>query len=831
MSRIAIDRSPLRVATRLAVVAGLTLALVAPAGTAAAADGALPTIEARVLLEGHARLGSWIAIEARLTNTGPSVVGELRLQGGAQGGTRFSLPVDLPTTSDKTFLLYAQPPSFGQQLEVVLVRDEVAIVRQKVAFTIHEANQLVVGVIATQSQNIVGSLRLPVAEGQRNAVIVPLDPSDLPDRIEAWSTMDRLIWQDVDTSTLRAEQLRAMRGWLALGGRLVVVGGTTGPGVLSGLPDDLLPYRPDSTLDVAPESLGALIGVVPENATDLPALAGELIRGRALATSGERVVAAETAYGAGAVTVIGVDPTVGWLSQSRGAEAIWRTTLPPRSGTTQSPTDDSGLVSAVSELPALSLPPTGGLLLLLVGYIVLIGPVNYLVLRRLDRREWAWVTMPVLIAVFAAGSYGFGSALRGSDVILNEVAIVRGAPGAAEGSAQAYLGVFSPARGTYQLTAPDGALLSSPLSGDFFGGQGLTLDVLQGRPSRVRDLAIGFGSLRTIRAETQATVPLVQAELELVDGVLKGTVRNDSQVRLERVAVVLGTVAATLPDLEPGQSAAVELRLSTNQFQPSLSDRILGQAIFGEVQPATAEQRRDATRRRVIDYLTYDPTGMTQGRLAAEGPVILAWARNGVLDVAVQGEQPARVTNVLYFLPASMPIRGETAFRRDLMRNTVTDSDAAFFSKGALDISFGQGSVTMAYRPIAFQGTFEASRVLFAVGYGQVLNEAAAQPVEILPAICVVPRDDRTGLVVDDPCPPPPDPVAWDGMPEVEVFDRTGDGQWLRLEHLAQSTTYELDDPERYVDPATGTVLVRFVNETQNQAGIGFDLGLDGIVR
>ena len=192
--------------------------------------------------------------------------------------------------------------------------------------------------------------------------------------------------------------------------------------------------------------------------------------------------------------------------------------------------------NAVSQLPTLALPPIGGLLALLVAYILLIGPINYLVLQRLDRREWAWVTMPILIVVFAVGAYGFGAALRGSDVIVNEIAIVRGAPGATEGSAQVYLGVFSPTRSTYQVSVPGGALLSSPINGDMFGGIGTTsvLDVLQGDPARVRDLAVGFGSLRTIRAETAVAVPLIEADLRLEDGRLKGTVKNASSQRLER---------------------------------------------------------------------------------------------------------------------------------------------------------------------------------------------------------------------------------------------------------------------------------------------------------
>ena len=137
--------------------------------------------------------------------------------------------------------------------------------------------------------------------------------------------------------------------------------------------------------------------------------------------------------------------------------------------------------------------------------------------------------MPVLIVAFAVGAYGFGSALRGSDVIVNEVAIVRGAPDATEGTAQVYLGVFSPTRGTYQLSLPGGALLSSPVVGDFFGGdRDGALDVLQGDPARVRDLAVGFGSLRTVRAETPVAVPLIQADLRLVDGVLEGQIKNAS---------------------------------------------------------------------------------------------------------------------------------------------------------------------------------------------------------------------------------------------------------------------------------------------------------------
>jgi hypothetical protein len=218
---------------------GLSLALLGAApGPAAAADG--PQMDAQVLLQGHARLGSWLAIEVRLQNEGAPVVGELRLQGGSQGGTRFSVPVDLPSPADKRYTLYAQPPSFGQQIEVALVVGDQTIASKKVAFTLHDASQLTIGVVAAQPAGIVSGIQLPAVQNTSNPVVIPLGVADLPERLEAWSALDRLIWQDVDSNQLSTKQVAALRGWLALGGRLIVVGGTSGPSVLSGFPDEIL---------------------------------------------------------------------------------------------------------------------------------------------------------------------------------------------------------------------------------------------------------------------------------------------------------------------------------------------------------------------------------------------------------------------------------------------------------------------------------------------------------------------------------------------------------------------------------------------------------------
>ena len=50
------------------------------------------------------------------------------------------------------------------------------------------------------------------------------------------------------------------------------------------------------------------------------------------------------------------------------------------------------------------------------------------------------------------------------------------------------------------------------------------------------------------------------------------------------------------------------------------------------------------------------------------------------------------------------------------------------------------------------------------------------------------------------------------------------------MKHLTMGNTYDLPDPERYVDPASGTLLVRFVNDRQDQVGFSFQVRIEGDV-
>jgi len=837
-----IRRIAMPFAAALVVLAAVPWVARAASPTPTAATPAGMTMEARALVQGHARTGSWMAIRVDLANDGPPFAGELRLVGGTQGRTRFAVPVDLPTTSRKAYTLYAQAPAFGSSIEVALVAGESVVTRRAVAFGLHDPGQLVIGVVAERPGPLVAALgRLRDLAGPQPAV-VQLTIADLPERPEAWSALDRLVWQDVDAGQLSAEQLAALRTWLAGGGRLTIVGGSGGLGLLAAFPDELLPFRPTVTIDVDPEAIRGLVGgTLPGGAEALPALAGSPAAGaRALAGSGERAIAGDRPFGSGAVTLAGFDPTTPWLAESTSVDVLWASLVPAR-GTARTPLivgDDGILVSLLGTLPALALPSIEGLLLLLFGYILLIGPVNYLVLRRLDRREWAWVTMPILVVGFTVAAFAIGFVLRGTDVIVNQVALVRAAPGTDAAQAQVYLGVFSPTRGSYEVGVPGGALLSAPYSGEGFGqGDGQGLDVVQGDPARLRQLAVGYGTLRAIRAEAPVLAPRIEADLRLEGDRVRGTIRNASAVPLEKPVVVLGTAVVVLPDLAPGASATVDLRAQPDALGRALSERIFGQQQFSPDGRVTGDFLRDQVRRQLVDALTYDPFVGSNGTLPADGPVLLAWGRPGVFAVTVADQEPRTAGETLYYLPLGLAALGPVTFAPDLMRSSLVEVKAQFFNKDPFNLTIGGGSATLAYRPIPVSGRLVPSRLALGVNIGVPAPiGGGANPgggVEPAPptserAATPAPSGASGTGAPDKPVQPPTPPGAGDpNLPRLELFDRDA-GAWREVADLVSGKVLEIRGPGRFVDPASGTILLRLSNDRQDAVSLQLAVQLEG---
>ncbi len=814
---------PIRLAPRVALVLSL-FAVVAPPVPAitlaqdASATPATPTtpatpattpaatprttslvrLTAEPMLGGKVRPGDWAAVRVHVENDGPAIDGVLRVQGSQRQGATYSLPVQLATGARQEHVLDAQAGFFGGRFTVQLIEDGTVVASDPVAVAPIDPGQLGVLVIAERASELLPDLRRTAATGSWMAPqVAAIDPEDLPDHVEAWSAMDRLVWQDVPASRLTTNQLDALTTWVATGGDLVILGGSAGAGVLEGFPDDLLPYRPEALVDPSTDDLHQLITSLPPGATALPALAGSLREGTALASTGDQAVAARMRLGQGSVTILGFDPTVPWLSGTSAGDALWTSLLRPGlpGNTPDRSQDDGRLVSALGYLSPTSLPPMDQLLLLFLGYLLLLGPVTYLVLRRMDRREWAWVVMPLLAVVFTAAAWLLGVALRGTDVVINELAVVRGAADAERGLADAYIGVFSPHRASFDLALP-GALISPPAR-EQFEEDSQPFDAQIGDPARLRDFQVGYGSLRAFRAKAAVDTPRVEADVRLVGDRLQGTVRNASDETLQSVALLYGASAQPLGDLAPGQEATVDVRAR------SVAGRGILRQLLEPMQTGSEDEARVTAGRLALlrqiagetDWGTVDDRSLT-----ADGPLLLAWRPGGVIDV--QLDIPARrVGDTLFLLPVKPSVAGSVTFEGGAIGHTIVGSTAVGVYEDPGGIYLENGVATVDYRPGGLDGRFSPTSLAIVLGDAGASPSGDGEPIAPLPPSQQPSQDDplRSGT---GPRPPA-------GMPAVQLFDRT-DGRWVELPPLTWQDRYTVADPERYVDDSGG-LLVRFV--------------------
>jgi hypothetical protein len=182
------------------------------------------------------------------------------------------------------------------------------------------------------------------------------------------------------------------------------------------------------------------------------------------------------------------------------------------------------------------------------------------------------------------------------------------------------------------------------MNGDMSGGGTAELDVLQGDPSRVRDLSVGFGSLRTIRAEASATAPKVAATLQLTDGHIKGTITNSSDK-----ALVARRSSSARRRRSQGHRPARrqrDLTLTNNGFNgQALSDVVVGPYDWDGSQISEAQQRK--LIRRSSSTSRRRPQHGISGVLPGDQPTCRLGqrpGRAGELDGAVSAARPTSCT-------------------------------------------------------------------------------------------------------------------------------------------------------------------------------------------
>ncbi|HEY5314458.1 MAG TPA: hypothetical protein VIK18_18135, partial [Pirellulales bacterium] len=434
--------------------------LPAAAATASEEDPRLPEmVQVRVGFAGHYKVGYWTPIEVTLRGGTRPALGQLRVMVPDADGdaTLVGTPDGRPTTvlpgQTVSVRLYAK---IGRDLDGIQVffdllensqslsfRDE----SQFLAIDTEPTFYLIVGSSAPllQAQDFAGKQHLP------EQVVLP-NSERLPTRWYGYDAVDTVVFVLGDGShfrTLRADtaQMQALTDWLSLGGRLVLVAGSEAPAAFdssSGLAE-LAPGKVtgvETVKDVeALEKFAHAAHRIPlaarNKAQGLPAARLEQPQGIVEVEGGGLPLVVRTAHGFGETLFFACDFNRGPLADWQDRGKLVRGLLEGNRRLMREPDlkpqpinfgyrDLAGqLRSALDQFQGIKLVPFWVVGLSIVGYIVLIGPVDYFFVKRvLKRMERTWITFPIIVLAVSVSAFAAAQWAKGSQLRINQVDLV-----------------------------------------------------------------------------------------------------------------------------------------------------------------------------------------------------------------------------------------------------------------------------------------------------------------------------------------------------------------------------------------------------------------------
>ncbi len=548
------------------------------------------SVTARPGFDGYYTPGAWTPVHVVVENFPDAAQGEtevrdfegrliVRAGDAAQAPMIFVREVSIPRHSRKHFWLYAKFPRAGQvqKLELSTSRNKV-VLEQDLALTALKPNIALV-VIASAGSD---PLYLPtIAEAPYYQTVV-VAPGELPEQWYGYDGVGMVVIPRYQTNMFSPEQEKALRSWVETGGELLVLGGMNSATYRGSFLESLLPVviRGNRPMEIRE---GRLRAVETESSAATRILVDdvEVRAGTVACEAQETPVAVYGQHGRGAIWYVGLDLQNREMLDVDVANVIWRAICPTKALNDEGPNSwreflqqvDFGLGGAAR------LPNVGVIGFVLIFYILLIGPVNYALLSRKKRLELAWITVPAIAILFAAGIYIVGYMIKGGNLIVREYNVVRTTCNSRYALVDSLVGLFSPRRATYTIQTPEKIqTLLEFAAWDSAGGRrpgssrrrGLGLigpeteaptEVIEkGSRMRLENKRMDQWTLDSFESQHVRDLGgMIGGSLVWLGQSLEGNLVNNTGMNLEDVLLVIGEYGYPLGDFPVGEKQYIEI--------------------------------------------------------------------------------------------------------------------------------------------------------------------------------------------------------------------------------------------------------------------------------
>jgi hypothetical protein len=468
----------------------------------AAQDEVKPRVTGlRIGFDNTYRVGYWAPVEITLDGgTEPPATGLLTITVPDGDGTPTIIPAARPVgllTGQKTrVLLYAKFGQMDGTLRVDLRDNRDSLIEETIDGSPNRENVSLAPALSAEDRIIVtvgpsigmeDALKTEIARGDMTVVALR-DVAQLPTEWYGYDGVEAVVLSGGRPeiySQLGDAQAAALGEWISRGGKLIMGIGSAAPTLLApGQPlAALVPGRfAESTVLARTTDLESYAGgshpvqFEGDLALPIPRLAD--IDGAIELEYLDVPLVVRAARGFGQVVFVGVDLDQQPLADWSGRVPFVRRVIDPRLTAVEA---DAPRPLAIPSYYGLNdtarhlrdaldrfsdvMPVSFGLVAFLIfGYILLIGPGDYFLVKKLlGRMELTWITFPLIVASVCAAAYGFAYWAKGDRLGINQVDLVDVDTASPSGMVRgtSWMSIYSPRTASFDLS-----VRPLPLAGD-----------------------------------------------------------------------------------------------------------------------------------------------------------------------------------------------------------------------------------------------------------------------------------------------------------------------------------------------------------------------------
>ncbi|MCT1401369.1 hypothetical protein M4D81_20310 [Paenibacillus sp. p3-SID867] len=692
-----------------------TLSFSFPAGNVYA-DGAKIGIQSEMGYQGKIKHDKWNPLKLTLTSDrdiSGDVVVQIQNYNGFGYQTSYVQQVDLPKDTPKEVVIGIPGAVLNKDNNQILFYEGSYTKGKQIPFASGknyvQASPYQGALIAVLSDDPDTMNFMNVLNGKGNSVnVFPLKNASVPSDGMLLNGLDAIVINNFASDTLSEPQRKAITDWVNGGGTLILAGGA-GYAKTAAPFADITPVVADGTTTI--HSLAELekLGGKPLN------LDGAFTISTAKAVEGSKIgieadgqpLFASKAYGQGSVQYaaydLAMEPVSSWAGHPDAWASILRNNLPmvgAQNGMYYNSLMDS-LNYVLEYFPSLKMPSFTLLLWMLIIYAVVVAPLLYYILKKADKREWAWFLIPI-IAVIASGSvYVVGSSDKTRELAhtINLIEL-NGQGDAVKSTASAF---FTPRSGNYALEFPENTYLKTGQSQTRFGGMGENKSFVRVEQAsttlELRDMS--QWSLAKVWVDRQGTEEMGRLGMDLkldAKGELNGKVTNDTINDLTEVVLVVGGKAYKLGDIKKGDAAAVPQ-------DPKQIIKFTGGDLSGMLYPYSQNDPKQRERDIMSQY------GYSN-RMVNRDAYILGWSKDHLTNYTLKGAEVDSDQLNFWIQPVEMDwgLNGEINIPYGFLSPEISQVNAPMFGVYPHGVEMGQGSLIAEF-PLISEGNVKYSEL------------------------------------------------------------------------------------------------------------------------